>query len=372
MEHAKLSPSSSSRWLVCTASVDISEQYENKTNSAAEWGTTVHGIGELMLKGYDVKISDMVEGMKVDKEMLECAEEYVDYCNSLITKDSHILIEERFSLEFIAPDTFGTGDFSCLNDNHLHIVDLKTGRGVVSAQDNTQLKLYALGAIYELETFGHEITDVTLHIVQTRVNHIDTFDITYDELKEFEAFAKKQAEAIRTGKTTFTPTQKGCMWCPHKTNCEALKKHVEDVVVGSFEDLPEIEGSANLIDNSHLKNILDNADLIFDFVKACQSVALEKLQAGEKIEGYKLVASRTNRKISDEAELVKYLENNYEGTNFYQEPKLLPLGKLEKLLKKDEKFKDFIVKPQGSPTLAPITDKRKAISSTCDDFEDLD
>lgn len=372
MEHAKLSPSSSSRWLVCTASVKASEQYENSTNSAAEWGTTVHGIGELMLKGKTVSIGDVVEGIKVDKEMLECAEEYFDYCTSLCKKDTVKLIEEKFDLSFIAPDTFGTGDFSCLNGTHLDIVDLKTGRNIVKAPENTQLMLYALGAIHELETYGYEIETVTLHIVQTRAGHVDTWDTTVEDLLGFESFAKAQAENIRNDKVTFNPETKACSWCPHRTNCEALQKHVIETVQGSFEDLDDLEGNADVIDNTHLKKILDNAELIVGFVKACQDVALEKLQAGEDIEGYKVVESRTNRKWQDEKEVEQYLRKKKVKVDDMYNKKLKSMTQILKLRPNDEELKGMLFKPKGSPTLAPISDKRPPLTSTVDCFENLD
>lgn len=372
MEHAKLSPSSSSRWTVCTASVAACEQYENTTNTAAQWGTTVHGIGELMLKGKLVSLGETVEGLEVDKEMLECAEEYVDYCRSLMRKDSINLIEERFNLEFIAPNTFGTGDFSTVNDNHLDIVDLKTGRGVVYAENNTQLKLYALGAIHELETFGIEIETVTLHIVQTRINHIDTWDITVEELREFELFVKEQARRIREDEVSFNPDKKACEWCPHKHNCEALQKHVLDVVQGSFDNLDELEGNADIIDNSHLKKILDNADLITSFVKACQDIAVEKLQSGETIEGYKIVESRTNRKWEDESKVEAYLKKKKVKVDDMYDKKLKSMTKILKLRPNDEELEAMLIKPKGSPTLALNSDKRPALVSNVDCFENLD
>jgi len=369
MQHARLSPSSSSRWLTCTASVEATAQYENKSNSASAWGTTVHGIGELLLK--DKPIPEVVEGNNVDKEMMECAEEYVDYCRSLMCPDSITLIEEKFDLTFIAPETFGTGDFTVLNGTHLDIVDLKTGHNIVKAENNSQLQLYALGAIYDLEDLGYEIETVTLHIVQTRANHIDTWDVNYEDLMEFKDFASTQAKNILEGKTEFNPSAKGCKWCPHKTNCDALYEHTEKIVKGTFDDLEEIEGKANLISNDHIKKILDNAELIEGFLKAVKEVALDKAMSGEEIEGYKVVASRSNRKWNDEEKVKEYLDNLDDGMNYYQEPKLKPLTTILKTLKNDNKITEFVVKPEGKPTLAPITDKRKPLEKVSECFDDL-
>ena len=154
MKHAILSPSSSARWTACTASVEASASYENKSNAASSWGTACHALGENHLLNNPMVYTCLgkeIEGVTIDQEMMKTAEEYADYCRALMTKTAVVMIEEKFDLSFIAPDTFGTGDFSVLNGTHLDIVDLKTGHGIVMAANNTQLMMYALGAIHELE-----------------------------------------------------------------------------------------------------------------------------------------------------------------------------------------------------------------------------
>ena len=362
MQHSLLSPSSSSRWLSCTASVDICSKYENSTNKAAEWGTTVHELGELMLLDKPLP--------KATKEQLECAEEYYDYCMALVKPDTIKMVETRFDLSFIAPDTFGTGDFSCINGKHLDIVDLKTGHNIVYAEENTQLMIYALGAIYELEIYGIEVETVTLHIMQSRANHIDTWETSYAELKEFEKFVVSQAKKITTGKTEFKPSKKGCAWCPHKPNCIALREHVEHILKGGFEKLEDLDGKADEINLDHLKNVLDNADLISSFVTACQEIALERMQNGEEIEGYKLVESRTNRKWADEDAVAKYLTRKIKSEDLWVK-KLAPMTKILKLRPNDKDLEAMLVKPQGKPMIALSTDKRQAITNVKDCFEDL-
>ena len=372
MKHARLSPSSSARWLSCTSSVEASEKYENKGNSASIWGTNVHYLGEQMLKGENIEVGQehTEQGVEfvVDEEMLQCAEEYADYVNSFINDKSVVLIEEQFNLDFISKGQFGTSDATVLNDTHLHVMDLKTGHGIVMAENNSQLMLYALGALHELEDI-YDIETVTLHIVQTRAGHIDTWELNVKALKLFEMIAITQAEAIINGDVEFNPSEKACKWCAHQTNCEALKAHVEHVVTGAFDDLEDIDGQADLIDVSHIKKILDNKDLILSFIKAVEARSLELMQEGTTIDGYKLVESKTNRKWKDEAEVAKYLNRKVKADELWVK-KMIPMTKILKLRPNDKKLQEMLIKPEGKPVIAPMSDKRKAISNVADEFEE--
>jgi len=372
MKHARLSPSSSSRWLTCTSSVEASDKYENKSGSAAVWGTNVHFLGELLLNDKVIEIGDVhtEQGVtfQVDAEMLQCAEEYADYVNSFIDKNSVVLIEEQFDLSEISKGQFGTSDATVLNGNHLHVMDLKTGHGTVKAESNTQLMLYAIGAVGELEDI-YDIDMITLHIVQTRAGHIDTWELHYEDLMKFKAYAQGQAKAIIDGKTEFSPTQKACQWCLHQTNCEALKSHVENTVKGAFDNLEDIDGQADLIDTNHIKKILDNKDLIVAFIKAVEARSLELLQEGNEIDGYKLVEAKTNRKWVDEDEVAKYLNRKVKAEDLWVK-KLIPMTKILKMRPDDKKLQGMLIKPEGKPVVAKLDDKRPAITKVADEFEE--
>ena len=368
MNHARLSPSSSSRWLSCTASVELVDKYENSTNSAAEWGTVTHGIGELLLKGKD--IPKIVEGHVWDEEQFDCASEYARYVEELVTDESVVLIEEQFDLGNISEGQFGTSDAVVLNGTHLHVIDLKTGYNIVHADNNTQGMLYALGAVYELEDL-YDIEEITIHIVQTRANHISEWTLSIDELREFESLAKSKATEIVEGRGVFNPTEKACKWCPHQANCDALREHVEATIKDAFDELEEIEGKADIVSDEHIKKVLDNKDLIIGFVNAVEKVALERLQSGGAIEGYKIVESKTNRKWVDEGLVKKHLADNYDGIEHYQH-KLLPMTKILKLHKDDKKLQELVIKPRGTQVIAPDSDKREAVGSVCDDFDKVE
>ncbi len=375
LKHARLSPSSSARWLSCTASVEASDKYPNSTNSAAEWGTNVHYLGELLLTGSEnVTVGSVHKEnpesvtFTVDTEMLKTAEEYADYVNSFIDKDSVVLIEEQFDLSCISPNQFGTSDATVLNGTHLHVMDLKTGHGIVMAEQNTQMMLYAIGAVEELESI-YDIDEITLHIVQTRAGHIDSWNLHYQDLMKFKEFATTQAKAIIEGNTKFNPTKKGCQWCPHSRDCDALKNHVTETVTGAFENLEDIEGQADKVDTTHIKNILDNADLIIGFVKAIQDVALEKMQEGVEIDGYKIIKTRKNKAWSDKEGAEKYLTRKLKLSGAFKRTLITPTQAIKALGKDNSKFleKLFTI-PEGDLKVVSNDTKGEAIVNVAEQF----
>jgi len=360
MQHAKLSASGSSRWLSCPASIKASEQYGESTNSSAEWGTACHEVGEMVLK--DLDIPKEVNGLEVTAEMLETAEDYAQYCRALGIAEVE-MIEQRMDFSHIVPEGFGTGDYTALIDGTLHIVDLKTGHHLVDAEENSQLMLYAIGAIRELEAI-YDINRVVLHICQSRANHYSDWETTPEHLAEWGKWVSERANLALTDDAPFSPSKKACQWCPHQVNCKALKDHVDNAVKGQFDNFEDLEGNADKIDLEHVKSILDNADLIVGFVKAVQEVALERMEGGETIDGYKLVESRTNRKWKDESEVEALLN----GEEIHVK-KLKPMTKILKEFGKDYDLEALLIKPEGKPVVAPESDKRNAITSVCDQFD---
>ena len=72
--------------------------------------------------------------------------------NGVVTFWIHILV---LLLTYV-PEGFGTGDCVIVADKALHIIDFKYGQGVlVSAENNPQMMLYALGALKAFDSLYH-------------------------------------------------------------------------------------------------------------------------------------------------------------------------------------------------------------------------
>lgn len=316
------------------------------------------------------EIGEHVEETEVDTEMLRVAEEYADYVRGFLTPTSQLLVEEKFDLSFIAPNTFGTSDTTVLDDSHLHVMDLKTGQLIVYAEENTQLMLYALGA---LEHFKDEwIEEVTLHIVQTRVNHISTWTVSVERLMEFKKFAQTQATKIINDDVEFSPNDKACQWCLHKAKCETLAKYVEDIVTGDFDNLDEIDGKADSVLPKHMERILLNESLITSFIKAVKDKALEELQNGKKIDGFKLVRSKKHKRWVDPEKAEAYLMRKLKAAGTFKKTLITPAQAIKAVGKDNAQYLEKMIEvPEGDIVLAPENDKRESVTSVCDEFDEL-
>tara|TARA_R110000803_G_scaffold135896_1_gene202837 strand:+ start:2069 stop:3193 length:1125 start_codon:yes stop_codon:yes gene_type:complete len=373
MAHAKLSASSSARWLNCTASVEQVSKYPNASSPAAMEGTAAHELGDICLSDFNKSPSDFLgkslfdePSIVINAEMILHIQDYVDYVKSFMTSTSNLMVEAKVSYSDYAHQGFGTSDVVLINDDTCHIIDLKYGRGIsVDAENNTQLMLYALG-VYQEFYFKYDFKHFELHIFQPRTNNITQFYISLADLLEFGQKVKKASWNIMNDSTAYAPSDKACQWCPHKGNCNALQTHTEKVIGSEFDDL-----TLSAVETVDYQLILDNKSLIESWLKAVEEVAFDKLSNDEPVKGYKLVQGRSTRRWNDTEQAAQRLEFQFGEKAFTK--KIISPTQAEKLYTKSE-FNDiaeFITKPVGKPTLAKESDKRISINNCNDDFEVL-
>ena len=160
-DHALLSASSAHRWLKCTKSARLEEQFPDTTSEAAKEGTLAHELAELKVRNYfkpgDVskrKLTFAIKKFKEDPlwddEMLIHTDTYIDYIRDVSIKlpaTPFVEVEKRVDFSDYVPEGFGTADCIMIQGNTLFVIDFKYGKGVpVSAEENPQMMLYALGA----------------------------------------------------------------------------------------------------------------------------------------------------------------------------------------------------------------------------------
>ncbi len=368
MKHATLSASSSARWLSCTASVKACADLPNKSSAFAQEGTRAHEVADLCLRNNVDATHYMnadIEGGIVDKEMCEYVQQYVDYVRDL---GGDLYPEQRVDFSNYIPDGFGTADALVLHakKKHLDCADLKYGKGVpVYAEKNSQAMLYAIGVLNEYG-FLYDIETVTVHIIQPRIHNFSEWSITKAELLKWAEWAREKALEALGDNGVYDPNEKACQFCPAKATCTALFEHTQKVISAEFDDLTDC--TTDRLNDDQLKLILDNADLVASFLTSVKEHVKGRLESGDSFNGYKLVAGRANRRLKPEAEQVL---TDKLGEDAYNK-KLKGLGDLEKMIgKKEFNALDLTVKGEGAPTLVPESDKRKALESVTEMFDNL-
>ncbi len=356
--HAKLNPSSAARWIACPPSVALTQDMKEAPSPYAEEGTKAHAIAEQKLRKYINKSRKKI--VCDDKEMDGYTDDYHDYVveqyNAAKKADpsAKLFIEERLDYSEWAKEGSGTGDAVIIADGTCHIIDFKYGAGeAVSAIENPQCRLYALGAINEYGMI-YDFDKVITHIFQPRKNSISTEELTVEELITWgETVVKPAAELADKGEGEYNPGERQCRWCLAKDTCKARAKRNLKVFLDSGDD-PALMGLDDIA------MILPHIKEIETWCKSINSYALSQMLSGASIEGYKLVESSAKRKIIDETGLLHVLrEQGYEDEALM---KLRSITDLEKLVGKKEfttLSAGFVEKPKGSPAIAPLKDKRK-------------
>lgn len=371
-QHALLSASSSHRWLNCTPSARLEEHFENTSSVFAEEGTAAHALAEYKLKKY-LGIKAEMPVSEFDGEELEYYTDiYVDYSIELITeikkkcKDPIILIEQKLDYSCFVPEGFGTGDLIIVADNTLDIVDLKYGRGVaVTADDNPQMKLYAIGALV-LFDFLYDIENIRMTICQPRLENISTFEMSKDELLNWaEKELKPKAELAINGEGQFIPGEH-CRFCKARYTCRARADELMSLARHDFK-LP------SMLTEEEIAEVLNLSQRISQWADDVYAYATEKaISEGMQWKGFKLVEGRSNRKFINEEEVIKTCMDN--GITDIYKQSLKGISEMEKHLGKkrfSELLGALIEKPKGKITLVSEKDKREAIKNTAEiDFKE--
>lgn len=376
-EHAKkFSASSADRWVRCAGSVNAVEGIEQTTSIYAEEGTKAHEYAAQKLDWFitdhmvekkdqwDISLEDSVYLQKYTDYILHLYQEAGGIFNDSVNllgktknNNSFLYIEQQLNYANLSPkdydtkdDFFGTADAIIYDENTktLHVVDLKWGKGVrVDYEENYQLICYAIGAVNEY-SWLYEIENVELHIVQPRMNNIGNVKLTIAELQEYAEKFKQAIQAALQPDAKRTPHDKACKFCPAKLTCPALLELTKNAVISNFEKL-------ELSDDDY-RYILDNSDLISNFIKSVEEKTYNKLVAGGSLEGYKLVQGRSTRKWTEDAE--EALKDSL-GEAAYSK-KLIGVTEADKKIPK-EVMEELTQKEIGKPLLVKQEDKRQEL-----------
>lgn len=403
--HARFSPSAAHRWVRCPASIKLSEGFNDTGSEAADEGTAAHFLASECLSndrdtefylGKRIGVANEAFWMipkveyegsfrefAVDVDMCAYVQQYLDYVRMLASKGS-MLVEQRLDLSSTLgqPDQFGTSDAVVLAGSTLHVVDLKYGRGnKVTADENEQGILYMLGAHNMLRHID-AIEDVVFVVHQPRLDHVDEWRITVDELLARRTQFVDAAENALSEDPRCIPGEKQCQWCPAVADCAAAAKKVQETVDEDFENMDEDK----VVDNvNHLSGNIPafeegyaSLGFVENWCKAMRDRGLALALNGD-LTCFKAVTGRRGARAWEDAEAAeKAMKAARVKVEDMYDRKLISPTTAEKRLKAKRKLwpqlKGMVVQPEGKPTVVPIGDPREAISNkaNADDFDNMD
>lgn len=360
--HAILSASASHRWLKCLPSARWEQQFPDKTSAYAEEGTRAHALAEKTLKEF--RDGGSPEVVSDDAEMKEAIQSYVDTVVEKYTEarqaspDAKLLIEQHLDFSKYVPEGFGTGDCLIISDKILEVCDLKYGKGVeVSAQGNSQMRLYALGALESQEMFWG-FNKVRMTIIQPRIGNVSSEEMSVEDLKAWGAIAHQRALLAFEGKGKPVAGDH-CRFCRCRTVCRTYADYMTAPLKEAFKIPQELQPD-------EIADIVLKAKKIKTWLEDIETYALVQAMEGKKLPGLKLVAGRSVRKIiNPDLAAGKLLEEGYKPEEIYKPQTLQTLTELKKLCgakKLESLLEGNMETTKRSPALVPESDKRPELS----------
>ena len=384
--HALLGPSGAHRWCVCTPSARLEENIPDEGSTYAEEGTLAHRLGELLLRAeYEgADIVEDVEAVKADPlysaSMMEHMEGYAAFIGERMADararcaDPLLFVEQRIDVSEYVPEGFGTADCVIIADGLMDVIDLKYGAGIpVNAEDNPQMKIYALGSLLAFDMF-YNIQAVRMTIYQPRLDNISTAVVERGKLLAWaEEYLKPRAALAWEGKGDFAPGESTCKWCKAKALCKARAAYQLELAA---EDFAEPEWMSHDEVAEVLRRLPDLLAWAKDVKTYAENAAINK---GEAFPGFKVVEGRSTRRYTDEGAIARRLKKGgFATADIYKPKELLGITAMEKLVgakRLAELVGGLIEKPPGAPTLVPESDKRPALNTAAKaaaDFADED
>lgn len=407
-KHALLSPSASERWLHCTRALRLEETMPESTSAYAEEGRLAHAIAELKAqkkftpmsaRAYNSAMKKLEADPMYQKEMQEHTDLYIEQLTEAAMAYSTVpvvALETVVNFSDYAPpeakdDAFGTSDCIMVGGDTITVCDFKYGQGVpVSAEHNSQMMLYALGALALYKPFyGSLITRVRMMISQPRIRNFSTWEISRDELERWGREVVLPAATLAyAGEGEFCPGEDTCRFCRVKHTCaarsykylalEAFKDSAaipgslaaDLIAVGNTHD---VEGMPPLLTDREVGDILVSARGLAAWLRDLEDYALTACLAGKEITGWKAVEGRGSREWADlDAALAALPERGIDAALLYERKPVSPAA-LEKTLGKKlygESVEDLVRKLPGKPTLAAESDKRPPYNPAAAAFGD--
>ena len=306
-----------------------------------------HHYGMIGFEEYQREYNVIRQSPYYNQEFEEYVDNYVLYVRSQIGEGDRPLFEQRVDYSDWAPDGFGTADVVILSKHKVRVIDLKFGKGIpVEAKDNSQLRLYALGAWSKFKDEYPDIKEVEYTIVQPRLDSITTDGTSLARLVDWaNYFVKPKAKKAWAGTGEFVAGDH-CQFCRAKHTCRARSDFVNEVASLEFRE-------PALLTDEELELAFSRAGSLKSYVNDLEAYFTERaINTGQTPKGYKLARASSHRKITDEPLARRVLlDKGFKEEDIMEPASLKSIAKLEKLSKKGyvaELLSSLVVKPEGA------------------------
>ena len=221
---------------------------------------------------------------------------------------------------------------------------------------------YALGALEAFDDL-YDISTIEMTIFQPRRENVSTSSISKEDLLKWaDEVLKPTAALAYEGKGEFKAGDH-CQFCKVKATCRKRAETNLELAKYDFE-MPAT------LDDFEIATILPKIDQLISWGNDIKDYALTQAQSGTHYDGFKIVEGRSNRKYTDDdAVAVAVTAAGYDP----YEKKLLGITAMSSLLGKkqfEQLLGGLVYKPPGKPALVPESDKRPAMNTAADDFND--
>lgn len=402
--HAELSGSGAHRWIACPGSVALVHKVGRKPSGpAAREGTMAHALAQRILE-YAVKTREGERGLRArfrvgtsftyddHGETVKAEVPDSDFLDYVMVYASHVLEQARggaLHLEmhvdlspFVRDNMWGTCDAAIDKADLLIVDDLKFGYVPVSVESdvapaNAQLMYYAAGALH---AFGRRHGRVILEIIQPRATEVPDVQSVELPAKAVLDWAENElyvaAHRVDEPGAPLVPGPH-CQFCDALGDCPAQARLASEVAGQDFleaQAMPALPATPE-----DIARVLRAAPMIDAWLRAVEERAYDLLSAGKKIDGYKLVRKKSNRKwpTDDHQKLLNALRLMgvpAKASDLLTEPELVTPAELERRVGK--KHADAInavaTKPDAGNTIARESDRRPSVNAADDfDLEDV-
>ena len=182
--HAILSASSSKRWLNCTPSARLEQNFPNESSVYAEEGAAAHALGEYKLRKYlHERVRRPTSEFDTD-EMDANTDIYAEYIISTVERIKEtcphplVMVEERLDYSYLVPQGFGTGDCVIIADGMLsdppYNVDVEETAGKIMNDNMGDSEFYEFLLASFKQMHGHLADDGSIYIF-----HADTEGLNF-------------------------------------------------------------------------------------------------------------------------------------------------------------------------------------------------